>query len=749
MLYRTLLSVFTSLLVTSLSFGAPDEMAGRLVDENFNGTSGGKEYWSTEWTGVLNTVEEGPLGKAMAVKAYNGVNSNIRFAAQECGVFKCSFDWIPANGQWTFFGFKKPGAAWDQYQAVVMVQPTGGHVYTRKGQNNVQISTKPLRAGDATSPATYHVVMTIQPRAADKKPGLYQITITGQEGVIAKTEKMEFSADADQPISMFEVRSIKWNEPKDAINGYFDNLVIENDPETIPFTLKITCDKFGHIYYHTKPIQLVADIHSLSDKEIQVPMTFKVTDLYGKEVFNKSQTVTVKPKAKLTVKELLSPEATKLYGLYRVKLGGGPQGARIFSNTTFAVIAPPNMQADSLNSHFGVFQYPLHSEDAFQEKIVEQMRDLGVKWLRLNFHWNNHEPEKGKIDWDGGSFPMGTFTDLAYKYGMHVMVELANTARWASSKPHDERVGAIDTGTFWESVAPKDFADWENYCRKAAERFKGKVVYYEIWNEPGAPKNYENFNGFWRDSSENFVKIIKHACKGIKSVDPNAKVCAGGFRTVDMGAHFDNFVERVLPDVINDIDVISFHGWSQACWGPKFYNSKLLCEKLGRPDMVYFDTESPGLALESTSLVQGYLEDWSRGVAKSFGFIYNLPRYGLTSLVHADYTPDIGAVAFSTMTRFLEGAKMEGPLNPGPAIRAYSFLKGNERIVVAWSEVSGKEMPAAVHGADHTFDFQGNPGPKVTPGEYGANQIIVGNDPVYIICNMDLDLKGIGHGKKK
>jgi hypothetical protein len=746
MFYKSLACIVACLFTGAVVLGEAKEMSGKLVEENFNGMSVGSPVpWGTDWGGTRHTIENGPLGKALAVKAINGVNCNIGFPAQESGVFQCSFDWLPKNGQWTLFGFKNPGAGWDRYQAVVMVEPTGGHIYTMKGKDRIKISSRPLRPGDATSPAIYHIAITVQPRSADKKPGLFQITVTGQEGVIAKTEKMEFSDAPDKPISTFEIRSIKWNEPKEQVNGYFDNLVIQNDPETIPFTLKVACEKWGHLYYHGKPVQLAADIKNLSDKEIQVPVSLKVVDYYGKEVFTKSQTVTIKSKATTALKETLSLESTKLYGLYRVKLGGGPDGARIFSNTTFAVIAPPNDKASSFDSHFGAFQYPLHSEDAYQEKIIEQMHDLGIRWLRINFHWYNHEPEKGKFDWDGGSFPMGTFTDLAYKHNMNVMVELANTARWASSKAHDERVGAIDTGAFWDSVAPKDFADWENYCKKAAERFKGKVVYYEIWNECGAPKNYKDFNGFWRDSSDNFIKIIKHANKGIKSVDPNAKIVASGFRVVDMGAFFDNFVERVVPKAINDIDVISFHG----AGGPKFFNFKLLLEKLGRPDMMYFDTESPGLSLESAGLVGGYLEDWSKGIAKSFGFIYNLPRYGHTSLVHPDYTPDVGAVAYAAMTRFLEGAKMEGPFIPGACVRAYSFLKDNQRIVVAWSESPDKEMNAVVHGADHTFDFQGNPGPKVTPGEYGYNAIMVGNNPVYIFCKLDLDLKGIGHETKK
>jgi hypothetical protein len=102
MSYKSLTCIIACLFAGPVVFGDAGDMSGKLVDENFNGTSAGKEYWSTDWTGTMNTVEEGPLGKAMAIKAHNGVNSHIKFPAQECGVFKCSFDWIPAKGQWTF-----------------------------------------------------------------------------------------------------------------------------------------------------------------------------------------------------------------------------------------------------------------------------------------------------------------------------------------------------------------------------------------------------------------------------------------------------------------------------------------------------------------------------------------------------------------------------------------------------------------------------------------------------------------------
>ena len=82
-------------------------------------------------------------------------------------------------------------------------------------------------------------------------------------------------------------------------------------------------------------------------------------------------------------------------------------------------------------------------------------------------------------------------------------------------------------------------------------------------------------------------------------------------------------------------------------------------------------------------------------------------------------------------------------------VRLYLEGNGGKRSVVAWSEAEGKEMPATINAATHTFDFMGNPGPKVVNGSYKNNKVIVGNDPVYIFCDLDLDLEKDKPAEKK
>lgn len=720
--------------------------SAQLVSENFDnygvGPARGQGGWCEDAPGQTHLIAPGINNKAMAIQAINGFASRLSFAQQEIGVFRCSFDFQPKRSMWTAIGIKAPTAQWDQYQAAVFFGPIDDFIYAATPKGHVKISTKPLSVGDQTAVVIYRVEMTIRVAAADKKAGSYRVKVTCQQGVVAQTEWMPFAFNANEPISMFEARSIAWSTARDPINGLLDNLVIENDPETMPFSVSASCDKWGQVYFQDKPVVASVTMTNASDKSLTVPATLSVIDVYGKTVFTKPLKIAVSGKQKASASEPLPAEAIRRFGLYTVKITAGAGVARQNAQTTFAVIAPPVANRDSFNSHFGIFQYPLEEERPYLDKIADQMHDIGATWIRLNLHWCNVESEKGKFNWG----VMGDFIDLMYQRDMHVMAEYAYTAKWASSRPDDERGGAVDTGTYWMSVAPKDFADWENFCREGAKRFGDKVTYYEIWNEPGAPRDYSHFDGFWRDSSENYVKLVKTARKAILSVDPDAKLVVGGFRHVDMGAHFDNFIERVMPELINDIDVLSIHGWMGGCT-TRLHDLRLITKLLGRPNMRYFDTESPGLG--HYSLVGGYLDDWANGMEKSFGFIYNLPRYPHNSMVNADYTPRVSLVAFSTMARMLEGAEMEGQIALGSGIRAYSLMKNRQRIIVAWSEVPDQPMTGVFMNAKQTYDYMGNPGPAVTAGEYRANRVVVGNTPVYVICDLDLDLKGIDREKKQ
>ena len=57
---------------------------------------------------------------------------------------------------------------------------------------------------------------------------------------------------------------------------------------------------------------------------------------------------------------------------------------------------------------------------------------------------------------------------------------------------------------------------WKNYVYAVVEHFKGRITYYEIWNEPNASSFNKNA------TPEQYGNIVKVARDAVKKANPNA-----------------------------------------------------------------------------------------------------------------------------------------------------------------------------------------------------------------------------------
>jgi O-antigen ligase len=153
-------------------------------------------------------------------------------------------------------------------------------------------------------------------------------------------------------------------------------------------------------------------------------------------------------------------------------------------------------------------------------RSLEMARDGGFKWIRQGFAWNDIEisgkgiytdtrnPAVEVSAWAKYDF----IVDEANKYGLQIMARLDSPPVWARL-PYDD-VEQYHKGP------PRDYNDFGDFAAAVAQRYKGKIKYFQIWNEP-------NLIGEWGGhpvSAEEYTALLKVAHDRIKAIDPDAVI---------------------------------------------------------------------------------------------------------------------------------------------------------------------------------------------------------------------------------
>ena len=184
---------------------------------------------------------------------------------------------------------------------------------------------------------------------------------------------------------------------------------------------------------------------------------------------------------------------------------------------------------------------------------IERASAIGVKWTRLQASWREIENENGEYAWEQ--------TDAAFSAtlakGITPFVCLAGShPRYCKRTPvNDPKEKEIyGTSLLPPTKDPQALAAWLRFVRAAVQRYKGKILYWEVWNEP----NHRHYWGAEPDGKEYSVLLRKTAAV-IREVDPNAKVVAGALAGLDPG-----FTEKFLADGnAASVNVITFHNYAE------------------------------------------------------------------------------------------------------------------------------------------------------------------------------------------
>lgn len=154
--------------------------------------------------------------------------------------------------------------------------------------------------------------------------------------------------------------------------------------------------------------------------------------------------------------------------------------------------------------------------------MLQMIQDAGFTWLRQEFPWEDLEVDgrgqftdtRNDFNGDGVRDTIDAWAKydrmvaLTEAYGLQMLVRLSNPPEWAQAQ------GA---GNF---APPSDLQDYVNYAVAVAERYKGRLRYYQIWNEPNIyPEWGENFA-----DPRAYTEMLCRTYQALKAVDPEIVV---------------------------------------------------------------------------------------------------------------------------------------------------------------------------------------------------------------------------------
>ncbi len=153
----------------------------------------------------------------------------------------------------------------------------------------------------------------------------------------------------------------------------------------------------------------------------------------------------------------------------------------------------------------------LDRDYADYHKYKEYLEPLGVRYIRLQAGWAKTEKVKGVYDFAW----LDAIIDDAVSRGLEPWLQLSY------GNPIYPGGGTIYLQGGWPT-SKEAVAAWKRWARATAERYKGKVHQWEIWNEP------DNIVRKKGGIPSEIVDLAIASARIIKSVDPDAKIAAFG-----------------------------------------------------------------------------------------------------------------------------------------------------------------------------------------------------------------------------
>ncbi|MEL7434844.1 MAG: hypothetical protein AAFN11_12945, partial [Chloroflexota bacterium] len=235
----------------------------------------------------------------------------------------------------------------------------------------------------------------------------------------------------------------------------------------------------------------------------------------------------------------------------------------------------PNLQRMTPIEHTDVFPYGINTFFEQETEIdkmnvqFQMIREAGFGWIRQEFPWEDLEVDgRGqftdtRVDYDGDGEPdtidawekYDRIVDLADEYDLQMIVRLSNPPNWSREENFETLAGPL--------APPDDYQDFVNYAVAVAERYQGRIQYFQVWNEP-------NIYPEWGEnpvSPADYTRMLCMTYEALKAVDPDIVVISGTIAPTDSLDGYFGYHDLAFIQVMYDngaaecFDVLSAQGY--------------------------------------------------------------------------------------------------------------------------------------------------------------------------------------------
>ncbi len=334
---------------------------------------------------------------------------------------------------------------------------------------------------------------------------------------------------------------------------------------------------------------------------------------------------------------------------------------------------------------FGICAHPQRYPVADQEREAAAAALCGAKILREDALWERIQPEQGV--WDYSS--LDRTVELFAEQGLELELIYSYTPAWAVAKDFvplkKERLRAM-------SSRP-DLGAWREFVQRTAARYRGKIRFFEVWNEPDL-YSFSNFK------TEAYIEMLKIAGEETRKANPEAIILTGGYTCMPPSRSLNDQLhqEKTLVRARGSYDVHAFHGHGPfVSYAPQIERLVEMRKRLGVTEPWWANETAlhsvhKGEQGQAEALWQKLFFSWANG---SIGYNwYDLRNDGVNpvnvehnyGMVRKDFNPKMVYAAYNTITRNFAGAEFEETVTVYPALRLYRF----GTLFAGWNESPDK-----------------------------------------------------------